>query len=100
MLHMINKSPFQTQTLESCLEHTCEGSAILLLEDGIYGAMAGTTIAPKMAKALKTVPIYALGPDLEARGIGVDKIVEGIKVVDYAGFVDLTTQHKSVQSWL
>jgi len=26
--------------------------------------------------------------------------VEGVKVVDYDGFVDLTVDHESVQSWL
>ena len=100
MLHMINKSPFETRTLESCLAHTCKGAAILLIEDGIYGAMSGTPLEKKMSEALKTVEIYALGPDLEARGIGLDKIVSGIKVVDYGGFVDLAAQHSSVQSWL
>jgi tRNA 2-thiouridine synthesizing protein B len=29
-----------------------------------------------------------------------DRIISGIKVVDYAGFVDLTTKHENVQAWL
>ena len=100
MLHTINKSPFQTRTFESCLAHCCEGSSILLIEDGIYGAVGGTPIQKKMNDAMKKVAIYVLGPDLEARGMSADKVMSGIKVVDYAGFVDLAVKHNSVQSWL
>ncbi len=100
MLHMLNKSPFETRTLESCLAHACEGSAVLLIEDGVYGALRNTPVEKKMTDALKKLTIYVLGPDLDARGMAQDKVVNGIKIVDYAGFVDLTVQHNSVQSWL
>jgi tRNA 2-thiouridine synthesizing protein B len=43
--------------------------------------------------------VYVLGPDLAARGLD-GKAVEGITVVDYAGFVDLTVNHDRTQSWL
>jgi tRNA 2-thiouridine synthesizing protein B len=43
---------------------------------------------------------YVLGPDLKARGISEDKVIDGIKVVDYNGFVDLVTEHDTTQSWL
>ena len=100
MLHTINKSPFQTSTLEGCLSRACDGSAVLFIEDGVYGAVRGTPLEPKMTDAMKRVQLYVLGPDLEARGMPYDRIVEGIKVVDYAGFVDLAVQHESVQAWL
>jgi tRNA 2-thiouridine synthesizing protein B len=29
-----------------------------------------------------------------------DRMIDGIKVVDYAGFVDLTAEHEKTQSWL
>ena len=43
---------------------------------------------------------YVMGPDVKARGLGEDKLINGIQVVDYNGFVDLTTEHDAVQSWL
>ncbi len=36
MLHTVNKSPFEKTSLDSCLRFAQEGSAILLLEDGVY----------------------------------------------------------------
>lgn len=100
MLHTINKSPFQTRTLESCLAHACDGGSVLFIEDAVYGVMRGTPIETKMRDAMKTLHLYVLGPDLEARGMPTGKVLDGVKVVDYAGFVDLATQHDSVQSWL
>ena len=44
--------------------------------------------------------IYVLGPDIKARGFHEDRLIEGIKVVDYAGFVDLAVENDKVQAWL
>lgn len=99
MLHTVNKSPFERNTLESCLKHAKKGSAILLIEDGVYGALKGTAMTKKVEEALKKVSIYALYPDIEARGMQ-DRALDGIKLIDYSGFVDLAAEHKSVQSWL
>ena len=44
--------------------------------------------------------VSILGPDLAARGIGEDKLIEGVNVIDYAGFVALVEANDKVQSWL
>lgn len=100
MLHTVNKSPFEKNTLETCLRLAARGSAVLLIEDGIYGALAGTMISDKVSRAMEDVSFYVLGPDLKARGMQESKVLDGVKVVDYTGFVDLVTQHDNVQSWL
>lgn len=99
MLHTVNKSPFDRHSLESCLKHAKKGAAILLIEDGIYGALKGTAMSKKVEEALKKVSIYALYPDIEARGMQ-DRALDGIKMIDYSGFVDLVAEHNNVQSWL
>jgi tRNA 2-thiouridine synthesizing protein B len=99
MLHTVNKSPFERNTLESCLQHAKPGAAILLIEDGVYGALKGTTFTQKMEAAMKKFSIYALQPDLEARGMQ-GRAINGVTLVDYGGFVDLVAQHQPVQSWL
>ncbi len=99
MLHTVNKSPMERNTLERCLQYAKKGSAILLIEDGVYGALKGTTVTDKVRKAMKDVTIYALYPDIEARGMQ-DRAIDGIKLVDYGGFVDLVAEHRNVQSWL
>ena len=99
MLHTVNKSPFDRNSLESCIKHAKKGAAILLIEDGIYGALKGTAVSKKVEEALKKVSIYALYPDIEARGMQ-DRALDGIKLIDYSGFVDLVAEHNTVQSWL
>jgi len=100
MLHMVNKSPFEKNSLDTCLRLVKENSALLLIEDGVYAALKGTANEEKMVTAAKKVKVYALGPDLRARGLDDGKIIDGIEVVDYSGFVDLTAEHDTVQSWL
>ncbi|MCP4696314.1 MAG: sulfurtransferase complex subunit TusB [Gammaproteobacteria bacterium] len=100
MLHTVNKSPFERNSLESCLRLAAKGSAILLFEDGVYGAAKGTRIEDMIAKAAKDFALYVLGPDLEARGMRAENVIDGIKVVDYGAFVDLTVENNTVQAWL
>jgi len=98
ILHTVNKSPFQKNDLSSCLAHANTGDAVLLIEDGVYGAVSGTEIAKSVSGA--DASIYVLGGDLSARGISEDKITDGITVVGYDGFVDLAAEHQAVNSWL
>lgn len=100
ILHTINKSPFERDSLESCLKYAQPGAAVLLIEDGIYAALAGTSVEPQVKGALETVKFYVLGPDLKARGFAEGRVISGISVVDYAGFVDLAAEHAKVQAWL
>jgi tRNA 2-thiouridine synthesizing protein B len=99
MLHTVNKSPFERNTLKSCLAYAKPGSAVLFIEDGVYAAVAGTSTSSIVQQAMTQVSVYALGPDLEARGVA-KRIIEGIKVIDYAGFVDLVVEHPNTQAWL
>lgn len=100
MLHIVNKSPFERNALESCLRFAGNGSAVLLIEDGIYAALSGTAVSKKMSQAMQHSKVYVLGSDLLARGMRAEQVIDGIKVVDYAGFVDLVAEHDNVQSWL
>jgi tRNA 2-thiouridine synthesizing protein B len=72
------------------------GDALLLIEDAIYAAIK----AGKASAMLAGKNVSVLGPDLAARGIGEDKLVEGVNIIDYAGFVDLVEANDKVQSWL
>lgn len=99
MLHVVNKSPFERNTLDSCLRTVNQGSSVLLIEDGVLGALEGTSVSGRIREAMDKVTIYVLQPDLETRGVA-DKLMDGIKSVDYGGFVDLAVEHDVVQSWL
>lgn len=99
MLHTVNKSPFEKNSLTACLAHAKEGSAILLIEDGVYAAMKDTQMSETVRQAMQKFTVYALEPDLKTRGVA-GKVMDGIRLVDYTGFVDLACEHDKVQSWL
>jgi len=99
MLHIVNKSPFQTSTLKSCLAMAQPGSAVLLIEDGVYGATTGSAIEAEIRQSSVAVKFYALQPDMDARGV-TPKLMDGITLVDYSGFVDLTVEYSTSHSWL
>jgi tRNA 2-thiouridine synthesizing protein B len=100
VLHIVNKSPFDRNSLDSCLRLAKADSAILLIEDGIYAVQKNSSTAEKMQQALAQHPLYALQPDLQARGINPDSVIDGISLIDYDGFVQLTTEYDKLQSWL
>lgn len=99
-LHTVNKSPFEKTSLDACLGHASAGAAVLLIEDGVYAALTRTSVEGRVKGALDNVKVYALGPDLQARGLSEERVIPGISVVDYAGFVDLAVEHDKVQAWL
>jgi tRNA 2-thiouridine synthesizing protein B len=100
MLHTVNKSPFENSALASCLKHTSKGDAVLLIEDGVYGALKGTDVVGEVWGRRVEVSFYVLGPDAAARGLTKDRMIDGIAIVDYEGFVDLVAKHKTSQAWL
>ena len=52
-----------------------------------------------LEEAMKKVKVYALTADVEARGVK-DRVMDGVELVDYAGFVNLAAKSSQVQSWL
>lgn len=100
ILHTVNKSPFERANLDSCLKHALPGDAVLLLEDAVVAALPGTAFAGRMADAAGELRLYALGPDLQARGLDAAGLIPGIAVVDYEGFVDLAAENSAVNAWL
>lgn len=97
MLHTVNKPPLDSNALQSALRIASPGAPILLLEDGVYAAKPGARSEALVISALASHPLYALGPDLQARGI--PKVIEGITVIGYDGFVELVQKHR-VTTWV
>ena len=96
MLHIVNKSPYDRNSLDTAVSYKADGDTFLLIEDGVYAAMKGGAAAAK----LDGCSISVLGADIAARGIAEDKLIDGVSVIDYAGFVDLVEANEKVQSWL
>lgn len=101
ILHTVNQSPFHSSVLQECLHIAGEFHGVLLLEDGVYGALKSNPQAQSIETATKNVHVkfYLLKDDLKARGLEEINCLTCIQPIDYAEFVNLTTQYKSVQSW-
>lgn len=98
MLHTVNKSSFERNSLQSCLNTIDDSSVILLIEDGVISA-AKHTKSSLLADLAAEGRVFALQGDVEARGIS-SKVADNIKLVDYAGFVDLVVEHGTAVSWV
>jgi len=99
LLHTVNKSPFEKNSLDTCLRLSAPGSCIILIEDGVYGALAGGAFAAQLQDSMRARKIYTLGADLQARGIDLGRLIDGVEVVDYRGFVELAARCDQIQSW-
>jgi tRNA 2-thiouridine synthesizing protein B len=97
ILHTVNKSPFQDNSLDSCLRVAQPDCGILLIEDAVYAATE-TANDLLTEQVLSLHKLYALIPDLKARGL-LERVKPGVELVDYDGFVQLTEQYDTVQSW-
>ena len=95
LLHTVNKSPFASTALDDCLARMTTDAGLLLIEDGVYAALSGTPQAARLAGRR----VFALAPDLAARGLAERPLADGVELVDYDGFVRLCTEYSAVQSW-
>jgi len=95
MLHTVNKSPHSHSALADCLRVCGEHGVILLIEDGVYAALAGNAWLQPLQSARA---VYALAPDVAARGLE-QQIADTVQLVDYADFVRLCCEYNTMQSW-
>ncbi|MDA7956673.1 MAG: sulfurtransferase complex subunit TusB [Gammaproteobacteria bacterium] len=100
MLHVVNKSPFEKDSLATCMRLSRPGSHVLLIEDGVYAALGGGAFAARVRESMAARKFYALGADLAARGLGESDLIDGISVIGYDGFVELAASCSAVQSWV
>ena len=100
-LHTINKSPFERNSLESCLSVALDDASVLLIEDAVVAVMQNTAVSADIENAIdRGIKMYALMPDIAARGLPEQRIMSKITLVEYDGFVQLSCDNDRVQNWL
>lgn len=97
MLHTVNHSPFRSDSFESCLRFLLPGDVLLLIEDAVIGVMENNTFSELIKKTMENNEVFVLEPDMKSRG--VTRPIEGVKKIDYDGFVELVEKHQ-ITSWL
>lgn len=95
-LHIVSKSPHASSALADCLNTCGERATLLLIEDAVNAALAGS----RWATQLETLGhrVYVLREDAEARGISAH-LGAHADTVDYARFVLLCCEHAPLVSW-
>jgi tRNA 2-thiouridine synthesizing protein B len=99
ILHTVNKSPFHDSTMSSCLAICSHSDSVILIEDGVLGAIHSSPLASSIEKLVSSgTRFYALHNDVLARGIA-EKLLPNITLVNYQDFVRLSVECKQIQSW-
>ena len=93
ILHTLNALP-DTPAFNDCLLLLSGQDTLLLLGDGVYGAL------PEALTALERsgVAICALKSDVAAAGL-TDVLPAHIRQIDYEDFVALTEKYPRQQAW-
>lgn len=75
--------------------------ALIYMHDAVISAN-NKGIRPSTAGQVEdlSIDIYAMVPDLEARGISIDSLSEATKPLQYPDLVDLLDSTEKIISWL
>lgn len=97
-LHIISR-PASSRTDLAAASRFSPG-AVLFIEDGVLSATKGSPGRDTVRRLLDSgVAVFALKEDLESRGLAPALLLEGVRTVDYEGFVGLVEKHEVVP-WL
>jgi tRNA 2-thiouridine synthesizing protein B len=94
ILHLLNASP-SSSAFRDCLNAIRTGDALVLMGDGVYAALEGTT--DRDALLATGVPTHLLRSD--AIAAGVESFAGEIGVIDMDDFVTLTERFKRQLCW-
>ncbi|WP_263142037.1 sulfurtransferase complex subunit TusB [Pseudomonas sp. RIT-PI-AD] len=97
-LNLLSHSPFGSDTFASCLRLLGQDDAIVLSGDAVYALRAATEPRRALEGLPSAIGLFALEEDLQARGL--TNVPQGLVVLDYPGFVDVSLRYTKVNSWL
>lgn len=75
--------------------------SIVLIHDGVIGA-SKQEILPRVLEDLINLPvnIYALIPDIKARGMDSKNLINQITGIEYDDLVDILVESQKIVSWM
>ena len=97
ILHLLQQHP-KDGNLTACLHRCGSSDAIVLLEDAVYALIDDTENERRWSLILGNMPIYALKPHLQARGLQRLQL-RNHTIIDMAELVNLTATYNSSISW-
>lgn len=107
IIYMYGFSTWNHSQMQNLMDIIHEHSALdldiklVLLHDGVIGISTKGQINPLMYVLLNLpITIYALIPDIKARGIDVGRVHKKIKTIEYEELVDLLVDSPKIVSWM
>ena len=74
---------------------------MVLIHDGVIGINKKGKIPKKMEELLNmNVTVYAMIPDLQARGIALEQIHDKVKPIEYDDLIDILDVTPKIISWM
>lgn len=74
---------------------------IVLIHDGVIGISKKGEIPQNLEKLINLpLTVYAMLPDLKARGINSETIHEKVNLIDYDALVDILADTPKIVSWM
>jgi len=96
MLHLI----YQPAIDNALLQRISSLDSVIFLENAIFQINKNGILCSALEKMLcNRIDFYVLDVELETRGINIAELIEGIKVINYQGFVELTESNKVIKTW-
>lgn len=95
MLHLI----FQKEIDSAVFQRINIGDAVVFMGEGVLRTLASSIWSNQFSTLQSKATLYVLQDDIEIRGIEPQRLVQGIRIIDYTGLVTLTVDNKTIQSW-
>lgn len=95
MLHTLMTSPFRCD-LNAVVRLFAEGDDVLLMQDGVIAALAGSPALEVLLQA--PISLFALKDDLDARGL-FGQISTNVTAISYTEFVALAVKNPQQMTW-
>ncbi len=74
---------------------------LVLIHDGVIGINKKGKVPEKMEELLNmNIVVYAMIPDLQARGIDLEQIHDKVKAIEYDDLIDLLDVTPKIISWM
>lgn len=96
MLHLI----FQSSIDSALLQRIDSGDDVVFFENACYRLLKNAVLNTELQQLLENrVYLYVLTNELATRGIDIEEIVSGVKVINSPGLLELTENNKVIRTW-
>lgn len=96
MLHLIAEAGLS----QAVVDRIAAGDDVILQAGAVWAAFMGHQDNPRLVELIQRgCAVYALQDVVSMSGIADRQLIEGVKVIDYSAFVELTVKNSVIHTW-